>query len=137
MPGPATASSTGNGGNADANANTGTDRYANAVSDVPNRDHADADTNSSSDCSESNAEVAGIETMEKKLFKSGDITPVSGNYQFVRHEQQVEGCYPRVGSYLHLRKGRKLPVHDDCQQPCVWSLMTVTNEEAEPKIQGV
>jgi hypothetical protein len=75
--------------------------------------------------------------MEKQIFKTGDLTPVTGNYQFVRHDQPVQNCFPRIGSYLHLRKGKKLPVHDDCQQPCVWSLMIATNEDDEPKIKGM
>ncbi len=74
---------------------------------------------------------------EKKMFKSGDVAPVTGNYQFVKHEQPVQDCFPRMESYLHLRKGKVLPVHDDCQQPCIWCLMTVTNEEEEPKIMGI
>lgn len=75
-------------------------------------------------------------TMEKQLFKSGDVVPVSGNYQFKQHESQV-ACNPRVGAYLHLRKGMKLPLHDDCQQPAIWSLMTVTEEETNLKILGM
>lgn len=75
--------------------------------------------------------------MEKKLFKSGDVAPVSGNYQFKGHDTPVSGCIPRVGAYLHLRKGMKLPLHDDCQQSATWSLMTVTAEEADPKILGM
>ena len=75
--------------------------------------------------------------MEDELLKSGETAPATGNYQFVRHEEPVEGCFPRVGSYLHLRKGRKLPLHDDCQQPCLWSLMTVTREEEDPRFQGM
>jgi hypothetical protein len=75
--------------------------------------------------------------MEKKLFKSGDVVPVSGNYQFKQHESQVSDCIPRIGAYLHLRKGMKLPLHDDCQQIAVWSLMTVTEEETNLKILGM
>lgn len=68
---------------------------------------------------------------ETKLFKSGDITPVSGNYRFVRHAGDGKGCFPRYGAYLHLRKGSKLPLHEDCLQPCVYALMTVTEEEKD------
>lgn len=69
--------------------------------------------------------------MEGKLYKSGDVAPVSGNYRFLRHEKEISDCFPRHGSYLHLRKGTKLPPHDDCYEPCVWSLMTVTEEELD------
>jgi hypothetical protein len=55
-------------------------------------------------------------TMEKKLFRSGDVVPVSGNYQFVKHEADNQGCVPRLGAYLHLIKGMKLPLHDECQE---------------------
>lgn len=77
--------------------------------------------------------------MEKKLFQTGDVTPVSGNYRFVRHQSEVKDCFPRYGSYLHLRKGTRLPTHDDCLQPCVWSLMTVTEEEkdVDPKTRAM
>lgn len=68
---------------------------------------------------------------EIKLFKSGDIVPVSGNYRFVRHEGEVKNCFPRYGAYLHLRKGGKLPFHEDCLQSCVYALMTVTEEEKD------
>ena len=71
--------------------------------------------------------------MENKLFKSGDKTPVTGNYRFVKHERDVKDCFPRYGSYLHLPKGVKLPVHDDCLEPCVWSLMTITEEDLDKK----
>ena len=68
------------------------------------------------------------------LFKTGDVAPVSGNYQFVKHEEPVEGCIPRPRAYLHLRKGTKIPGHDECLQPAVYRLMTITSEETEPKI---
>lgn len=71
--------------------------------------------------------------MEKKIFKSGDKAPVSGNYQFVKHVQEVKDCIPRYGSYIHLIKGMKLPAHDECLQPCLWSLMTITEENFEQK----
>lgn len=74
---------------------------------------------------------------EKQLFKTGDVAPVSGNYQFVRHEREVRDCVPRIGAYLHLRKGMKLPTHDDCLQDGVYSLMTITNEDGDPKIMGM
>jgi hypothetical protein len=74
---------------------------------------------------------------EKQLFKTGDLAPVSGNYQFFKHEKEVRDCVPRVGAYLHLRKGMKLPAHDDCLQDCIYSLMTITNEEGDPKILGM
>ena len=67
--------------------------------------------------------------MEKQLYKSGDQAPETGNYRFQRHEREVTNCFPRYGAYLHLQKGTKLPVHDDCQEACVYSLMTITNEE--------
>jgi hypothetical protein len=76
-------------------------------------------------------------TMEKKLFRSGDVVPVSGNYQFVKHEADNQGCVPRLGAYLHLMKGMKLPLHDECQEPSIFSLMTVTQEENEPRIKGM
>lgn len=72
---------------------------------------------------------------ETKLFKSGDRAPVTGNYRFIRHEKEVSKCFPRYGSYLHLKKGTKLPLHDDCYEPCVWSLMTVTEEERDVDIK--
>ena len=72
-----------------------------------------------------------------KTFKTGDIAPVSGNYQFVRHVREVPDCLPRIGSYLHLRKGMKLPPHDECSQDCIWGLITVTEEENDPKIKGM
>ena len=75
--------------------------------------------------------------MEKKQFKSGDVVPVSGNYQFVNHEKEGSDCVPRKRAYLHLMKGMKIPLHDDCQQPAVWSLMTVTNEDQDRKILGM
>lgn len=75
--------------------------------------------------------------MEKKMFRSGDIAPVSGNYQFSKHEKDVKSCVPRFGAYLHLMKGMKLPLHDDCQESCVYTLMTVTNEDSDPKILGM
>jgi len=74
--------------------------------------------------------------MEKKIFKTGEVAPVSGNYQFLKHEKKIENCIPRYGAYLHLIKGMKLPLHDECQKPCEYSLMTVTNEESESKILG-
>lgn len=75
--------------------------------------------------------------MEKKLFKSGDVVPVSGNYRFERHASDSKECIRRMGVYLHLMKGMKLPLHDECLQPCVYSLMTVTEEETNPKILGM
>jgi hypothetical protein len=75
--------------------------------------------------------------MEKNLFATGDTVPVSGNYQFLKHEKVVKNCVPRYGAYLHLMKGMKLPLHDDCQQSCVYKLITVTNEESEAKILGI
>jgi hypothetical protein len=76
-------------------------------------------------------------TMEKKLFRSGDVVPVSGNYQFVKHEADSQGCVPRLGAYLHLIKGMKLPLHDECQEPSIFSLLTVTQEENDPRIKGM
>ena len=75
--------------------------------------------------------------MEKKLFRSGDVAPVSGNFQFMKHEGDSSGCVPRLGAYVHLMKGMKLPLHDECQEPAVWSLMTITQEENEPRILGM
>jgi hypothetical protein len=75
--------------------------------------------------------------MEGKIFKTGDIAPVSGNYRFWKHENDVKDCVPRYGAYLHLIKGMKLPLHDDCQHSCLYRLMTITNEESEPKILGI
>jgi hypothetical protein len=75
--------------------------------------------------------------MKKELFRTGDIVPVSGNYQFVKHESDGVACVPRAGAYLHLMKGMKLPLHDECQEPSVWSLMTVTQEDKDPKILGM
>jgi hypothetical protein len=72
--------------------------------------------------------------MESKLFKTGDQVPISGNYKFLKHQKEVKDCVPRVGAYLHLRKGMKLPLHDDCQQVAIWSLMTVTDEDGDQKI---
>lgn len=76
--------------------------------------------------------------METKLFKSGDKAPVSGNYRFLRHEPAVATCCPRFGAYLHLRKGSKIPLHDDCLQPAVYKLMTITEEEkdVDPKTRA-
>jgi hypothetical protein len=74
---------------------------------------------------------------KKQLFRSGDIAPVSGNYQFAKHESDSVDCVPRLGAYVHLRKGMKLPLHDECQEPSVWSLMTVTEEDNNPKIKGM
>lgn len=71
----------------------------------------------------------------KKLFQSGEKAPVSGNYQFVRHEREVRDCVPRARAYVHLLKGMKIPLHDDCQEPGVWSLMTETNEDRDPRFQ--
>ena len=76
-------------------------------------------------------------TMEKRLFKSGDVAPVSGNYQFVKHDSDSVDCVPRLGAYLHLMKGMKLPLHDECEEASIWSLMTVTEEENDPKIKGM
>lgn len=73
--------------------------------------------------------------MENKTFKSGDIAPVSGNYRFLKHEREVKDCIPRWGAYLHLMKGMKIPVHDDCQEPCLWTLMTVTEENLKPMLE--
>ena len=75
--------------------------------------------------------------MEKKYFNTGDVAPVSGNYQFVKHQAENVDCVPRLRAYLHLIKGMKLPLHDQCQEPAVYLLMTVTSEENEPKILGV
>ena len=75
--------------------------------------------------------------MEKKQFRSGDVAPVSGNYQFMKHEGDAGDCVPRLGAYLHLMKGMKLPLHDECQEPSIWSLMTITEEENEPRIKGM
>ena len=74
--------------------------------------------------------------MEKKQFRSGEIAPFSGNYQFVKHEGEVTDCVPRKGAYLHLLKGMKIPLHDLCSKPAIYSLMIVTAEESEPKIVG-
>lgn len=71
---------------------------------------------------------------EKKIFHSGDIAPVSGNYQFIKHNEEVKSCVPRYGVYVHLRKGMKLPLHDDCMRPSTFSLMTITEEEVQDKI---
>jgi hypothetical protein len=68
---------------------------------------------------------------EKKLFKSGDVAPVSGNYRFEKHDADAPKCVPRWGAYVHLMKGMKIPLHDDCLQPSIWSLMTVTEEDPE------
>ena len=75
--------------------------------------------------------------MEKKVFQSGDVAPVSGNYQFIKHESDVPDCVPRKRAYVHLMKGMKIPLHDDCQQPSIFSLMTVTNEDRDRKILGM
>ncbi len=75
--------------------------------------------------------------MEKKEFRTGDVAPVSGNYQFVKHESEVAGCVPRLGAYLHLMKGMKLPLHDQCQERSIWLLTTVTQEENEQRIRGM
>ncbi len=72
--------------------------------------------------------------MEKKTFHSGDKAPFSGNYQFLKHDIEPKDCIPRHGAYIHLRKGMKLPNHDDCLQPCTWLLMIVTDEENQDKI---
>ena len=72
--------------------------------------------------------------MKGQMFKSGDTAPVSGNYQFTKHQEEVKDCIPRPRVYLHLRKGMKIPLHDECSQPAIYRLMTVTNEDAEPKI---
>ncbi len=74
--------------------------------------------------------------MEKKQFRSGEIAPVSGNYQFVQHERGVQDCVPRKGAYVHLLKGMKIPTHDLCRESAIYSLMTVTAEESDPKIRG-
>jgi len=73
--------------------------------------------------------------IEKQVFKSGDIAPVSGNYQFQKHQSEVPDCVPRYGAYLHLIKGMKLPLHDECLQPCTYTLMTVTEENLEPMLR--
>ncbi len=73
----------------------------------------------------------------KDLFRSGDVVPVSGNYQFVKHQTERAGCVPRLGAYLHLMKGMKLPLHDECQEPSIYRLMTITHEENEPRIIGM
>jgi hypothetical protein len=70
-------------------------------------------------------------TSEKKLFKSGDIAPVSGNYRYEKHNDEVPDCVPRYGAYVHLMKGMKIPLHDDCMKPATWWLMTVTEEDPE------
>jgi len=75
--------------------------------------------------------------MEQRIFKTGDTVPISGNYQFVKHDPEVADCLPRIGSYLHLYKGMKLPAHDECSQPAVWRLMTVTDEDDDPRIRGI
>lgn len=75
--------------------------------------------------------------MEKKQFRSHDVAPVSGNYQFVKHEIEKGECVPRLKAYLHLMKGMKLPVHDQCQEPCTYLLITITHEENDPKIKGM
>ncbi len=72
---------------------------------------------------------------EKQLFKSGDIAPVSGNYRFQKHQAEVPNCVPRWGAYLHLTKGMTIPVHDECLQPSIYSLMTVTEENLEPMLR--
>jgi hypothetical protein len=74
---------------------------------------------------------------KKEMFRSGDIAPVSGNYQFVKHDSDSVSCVPRIGAYVHLMKGMKLPLHDECQEPSIWSLMTVTQEENDPRIIGM
>jgi hypothetical protein len=73
--------------------------------------------------------------IEKQIFKSGDIAPVSGNYRFQKHQSEVPNCVPRYGAYLHLIKGMKMPVHDECLQPCTYTLMTVTDENLEPMLR--
>jgi hypothetical protein len=72
---------------------------------------------------------------EKKIFKSGEVAPVSGNYRFEKHDAEVPNCVPRLGVYLHLLKGMKIPLHDDCLQPSVYSLMTVTEEDPEAMLK--
>ena len=74
--------------------------------------------------------------MEKKQFNSGEIAPVSGNYQFVGHAGDSPDCVPRKGAYVHLLKGMKIPLHDLCSEPAIYSLMTVTAEELDSKITG-
>ena len=61
------------------------------------------------------------------------MAPVSGNYRFMRHEKEGD-CTPRVGAYVHLRKGMKIPLHDQCLRPALYTLMTVTHEESDSKI---
>jgi hypothetical protein len=75
--------------------------------------------------------------MDKKEFRTDDIAPVSGNYQFVKHEVEKGDCVPRLRAYLHLMKGMKLPLHDQCQEPATYLLVIVTEEENDPKIQGM
>jgi hypothetical protein len=70
-----------------------------------------------------------------KQFKSGDIAPVSGNYRFLEHAKEVKDCVPRWGAYIHLLKGMKIPLHDDCQEPGIYGLMTVTEENLEPMLK--
>ncbi len=72
---------------------------------------------------------------EKKIFKSGDVAPVSGNYRFEKHDSVVQSCVPRLGVYVHLLKGMKVPLHDDCLQSSTWSLMTVTEEDPEAMLK--
>jgi len=74
--------------------------------------------------------------MEKKQFHTNDIAPVSGNYQFLKHNEEKGDCVPRLRAYLHLMKGMKLPLHDQCQEPCTYVLMTITGEENDPKMKG-
>jgi len=74
--------------------------------------------------------------MEKKQFRSGEIAPFSGNYQYVKHDGDVQDCVPRKGAYVHLLKGMKIPLHDLCSERAIYSLMTVTAEETDPKITG-
>lgn len=75
--------------------------------------------------------------MDTKLLKSGETTPVTGNYRFIRHQADVKDCFPRHGSYLHLKKGIRLPVHDDCLEPCLWLLMTVTEDNVDAKTKAM
>jgi hypothetical protein len=72
---------------------------------------------------------------ENQVFKSGEIAPVSGNYRFLKHQSEVPNCVPRYGAYLHLIKGMKIPVHDECLHPCTYTLMTVTEENLEPMLK--
>jgi hypothetical protein len=72
--------------------------------------------------------------MDKELFKSGEVAPVSGNYRFIRHEKEESECIPRPRVYVHLRKGMKIPLHDQCLRSALYELMTVTHEESDPKI---